>query len=380
MSDDNKFPDHIKKAAPFIDGLIKYAVLCGASDIHIDPRKEDILVRLRIDGLMNISGTISKSIHDELISRLKILSNTRTDLHAIPQDGRWQATVNDKQFNIRISFMPTYHGENAVMRLLPTITGRPDSLLGLGFTFENIRAIKESLKKTSGLILVTGPTGAGKTTTLHSCLSIKAKEELSVISLEDPVEYEIPGVRQIHIRQSHGVSFASGLRSALRQDPDVIMVGEIRDAETANVAVHTALTGHLVLSTLHTNSAIESIPRLIDMGVDPYLLAATLRLIIAQNLGRKLCEVCFDGKTLSDLGEDQICHVCRGSGYFGRTVIAEVCPIDRDFQKLITERRSISDILDFAISRGFRSIKEDGEEKIEWGITSREELIRVTQK
>jgi type IV pilus assembly protein PilB len=225
----------------------------------------------------------------------------------------------------------------------------------------------EALKKTSGLILVTGPTGSGKTTTLHTCLTSKKREPLSIVTLEDPVEYEISGVRQIHIRHTHGVTFASGLRSVLRQDPDVIMVGEIRDNETARVAVHTALTGHLVLSTLHTNSAMETIPRLLDMGVDHYLLAATLRLIVAQRLVRTICQDC------SMVG----CESCNQTGYHGRTIIAEVCLVDDKIQKMIAERKPLADIHKYAETHGFHCMNQDGLEKIDWGITSREELARV---
>ncbi len=274
--------------------------------------------------------------------------------------------------------MPTYYGENAVMRLLPARISELHSLNSLGFITDHVRLIETALAKTSGLILVTGPTGSGKTTTLHTCLSLKAREALSIISLEDPVEYEIAGVRQVHIRQSHGVTFASGLRSALRQDPDVIMVGEIRDAETARVTIHTALTGHLVLSTLHTNSALEAIPRLMDMGVDHYLLAATMKLIVAQRLARTLCMEC-GGSGEVDLGEsnESKCTICRGLGYKGRTVIAEACEINADMQKLIAGRSSKEEIEEYAKSHGFYSLDDDGMEKVDWGVTTREEVIRV---
>jgi type IV pilus assembly protein PilB len=224
-----------------------------------------------------------------------------------------------------------------------------------------------ALLRTSGLILVTGPTGSGKTTTLHTCLTLKAREPLSIITLEDPVEYEIPGVRQVHIRHTYGVTFASGLRSALRQDPDIIMVGEIRDAETARVAIHTALTGHLVLSTLHTNSALETIPRLVDMGVDHYLLASTLKLVIAQRLVRAMCHDCFATG----------CDRCRNTGYNGRSVIAEVCDIDVGMKQLIGKKETVSSYLAYARSQGFRPMSEDGYEKVEWGITTSEEVARV---
>ncbi len=212
---------------------------------------------------------------------------------------------------------------------------------------------------------MTGPTGSGKTTTLHSCLAEKVIEPISIITLEDPVEYEIPGVRQIHIHHTHGVTFASGLRSALRQDPDVIMVGEIRDQETAQVAIHTALTGHLVLSTLHTNSAIEAVPRLIDMGVDPYLLASTLSLVIAQRLIRNVCNLC----------DAEGCNACRGTGYKGRSLIVEAFELDQGMRDLIASKEPISSYFEYARSHGFRTMFDDGMEKVEWGVTTQAEVI-----
>ena len=361
------FPKEFGTAAKAIDDVMGYAVFMRASDIHIDPRFADIVVRFRVDGQISEVGIMPKSIHEEMIARLKILSGARTDIHAVPQDGRWRADISGASYNVRVSFMPTYHGENAVMRLLPARTSHEASFAKLGFTPDHVRSIDNALRRTHGLILVTGPTGSGKTTTLHACLSEKSREPLSIITLEDPVEYEIAGVRQVHVRHTHGVTFAAGLRAALRQDPDVIMVGEIRDSETAHVAIHTALTGHLVLSTLHTNSALEAIPRLIDMGVDHYLLASTLKLVIAQRLVRAMCHECFgDG-----------CVACRNSGYVGRSVIAEACEIDSELSSLISLKEPLSAYADHARSQGFRPISDDGMEKVEWGITTKEEVMRV---
>ena len=354
-------------AVSAIDSILVFAAAERASDVHIDPRSDDLMVRLRVDGQIGEIGVLPKRLHEEMIARLKILSGARTDLHAVPQDGRWRAEVQGGDFNVRISFMPTYYGENAVMRLLPVHANRDISFAKLGFTPDHVRAIASALKFTHGLILVTGPTGSGKTTTLHACLSEKTREPLSIITLEDPVEYEIAGVRQVHIRHTHGVTFATGLRAALRQDPDVIMVGEIRDAETASVAVHTALTGHLVLSTLHTNSALETIPRLIDMGIDNYLLASTLKLVVAQRLVRTICHECFA----------EGCDRCRFSGYIGRSVIAETCEIDSGLRDLIASKQPLSTCTEYALSQGFHPISEDGSEKVDWGITTKEEVMRV---
>ena len=356
-----------RTAVEALESILEYAVSMRASDIHYDPRCDDSVVRLRIDGQIEHAGTIPKRIHEEVIARMKILAGVRTDIHAIPQDGRWKAEIGGKSYNIRISFMPTYHGENAVLRILSTQISEDISFAKLGFTPDHVRSIAGSMNLTSGLILVTGPTGSGKTTTIHTCLSLKAREPLSIIPLEAPIEYEIPSVRQVYIRHTHGVTFASGLRSALRQDPDVIMVGEIRDAETARVAIHTALTGHLVLSTLHTNSALEAIPRLIDMGVDHYLLASTLRLIVAQRLVRAMCHDCFAAG----------CELCRGSGYVGRSVIAEVCEVGPELRSCISKKEPVSSCLAEARAQGFRPMVEDGHEKVEWGITTREEVARV---
>jgi len=350
-----------------VEKILEKAVSLGASDIHIDPSPEHVHIRLRIDGVMEDGGLVDRFIHEELIARLKILSGARTDIHAIPQDGRWKCNIIDTPYNIRISFMPTYHGENAVIRLLPAKASTHISFAHLGFIPDHVQAIVKALKKTHGLILVTGPTGSGKTTTLHNCLSLKAVEPISVITLEDPVEYEIPGIRQVHIHHTHGVTFATGLRSALRQDPDVIMVGEIRDQETAQVSIHTALTGHLVLSTLHTNSAIEAIPRLVDMGVDPYLLASTITLIIAQRLVRNICDNC----------NAEGCESCRYIGYKGRSVIAEVYEPDQGMKDLITRRLPVSSYIEYAESHGFKTMFDDGMEKVEWGVTTDLEIRDV---
>jgi len=362
-----EFPSTTRNASDAINAVLAYAAHFKASDIHCDPRAHDIFVRLRIDGQLEEVGTLPRNIHEELIARLKILSGARTDLHAQPQDGRFKTDIGGEPYNIRISFMPTYHGENAVLRLLPMRAVRDISFAQLGFTPDHVRTIDGAMHRTTGLILVTGPTGSGKTTTLHACLAQKSREPLSIITLEDPVEYEIDRVRQVHIRHSHGVTFATGLRAALRQDPDVIMVGEIRDNETARVAIHTALTGHLVLSTLHTNSALEAIPRLIDMGVDHYLLASTLRLLIGQRLVRIMCHECGAAG----------CESCRQTGYRGRSVIAEICTIDSGLQKLLADRASAEAIATYASSRKYRLMAEDGDEKVEWGITTREEVMRV---
>lgn len=363
----DRFPDNPSSAVEALDAVIAYAVAASASDVHCDPGPVGISVRIRVDGCVRAAGILPLRLHEELVSRAKILAGARTDLHTVPQDGRWRAEVAGQSYHLRASFMPTYHGENIVLRVLKADRSTTPSFAELGFAPDHAAVIGAALEHTSGLILVTGPTGSGKTTTLHACLAAKARQPLSIITLEDPVEYEILGVRQVHIRHSHGVTFAAGLRAALRQDPDVIMVGEIRDAETAHVAIHTALTGHLVLSTIHTTSALETIPRLIDMDIDQYLVASTLRLIIAQRLVRSLCRGCAgDG-----------CEQCAQQGYRGRSVIAEVCEVDAGLKDLILRREGASAYLAHCRTRGFRPMLEDGMEKEEWGITTRHEIVRA---
>ncbi|MDE1975054.1 MAG: type II/IV secretion system protein [Patescibacteria group bacterium] len=359
-------------AVDAVDGILERAARLNASDVHIDPRADDILVRFRIDGEVEQAGVLPRRLHEEMIARLKIMSGARTDIHAVPQDGRFMAELCGRPYNVRISFMPTYRGENFVARLLPAQAAESLSFAALGFTPDHAAKMSSAALATNGLILVTGPTGSGKTTTLRVFLGLKSSMPLSVMTLEDPVEYEVPGVRQVHISQSHGVSFASGLRAAVRQDPDVIMVGEIRDEETARTAVHTALTGHLVLSTLHTVSALEAILRLSDMGVERYLMAATLRLIVGQRLVRRICDKCA-----GDAGRADRCEVCRGTGYSGRSVIAEVCEVDHMMRGLIAGGASQSVLREHALSNGFRTMSEDAGEKVDWGVTTAEEAVKA---
>src|SRR3989344_2933570 len=267
--------------------ILRHAVDGNASDIHIEPEEEKLRVRFRVDGLLHSSLILPKKIHASIVSRIKILSKLKIDESRKPQDGRFRAVIRDKKIDFRVSTMPTNHGEKVVMRLLDVTVGLLE-LSELGMTDRNLEVTQKALQKTTGLILVTGPTGSGKSTTLYSLLKILNEEAVNIITLEDPIEYWIEGVNQSQVMPEIGYTFASGLRSILRQDPDIIMVGEIRDAETAELAIHAALTGHIVLSTLHTNDAKGAIPRLIDMGLEPYLLISALNLVIAQRLARKV--------------------------------------------------------------------------------------------
>ncbi len=356
----------ITSIVELVDALICYGHHRNASDIHIDPMPEGVTVRMRLDGILTYIDTFSLDMHEELIARIKILAGLRTDIHFVPQDGRFRFSQGISNCDIRVSIVPTHYGENAVMRLLIGNKDLPQ-LSDLGFSELDEKRILRGLEAHQGMILVTGPTGSGKTSTLYTIIKMLSTGTTSIITLEDPVEYALPGIRQIQIREKHGITFANGLRSIIRQDPDIIMVGEIRDAETAQIATNISLTGHLLLSTLHTNSALGAIPRLIDMGIDPYLVASTISLVIGQRLVRKICRGC------KGIG----CRGCAMSGYKGRTVLGEVLVIDDELRRYIMSRVSLVEIVRYARTQGMITMYEDGMEKVEKGITSREEVLRV---
>ena len=320
------------KASAALDNIMDYAIIHGASDVHIDPEKDILNVRMRIDGVLIHCVVVSMAIHQELIARIKVLAKLRPDIHLLAQDGRF--SYNEKSFgaaiDLRVSIIPTHFGENAVIRILAG--GRhTTNLSSLGFSPDNEAIIREALTRSQGMILVTGPTGSGKTSTMYAMLRELISEPLSIVTLEDPIEYAIEGIRQIAVDHRHGINFSNGLRSLVRQDPDVIMVGEIRDRETAQIATNIALTGHLLISTLHTADAIGSVTRLNDLGIDPYLIAHTLSIVIAQRLVRIMCYGC-DG-----FG----CATCFQKGYHGRTVIAEVLEIDDELRAYISAKMPI---------------------------------------
>lgn len=358
----------ISSTVELVDSLIAYGYHRNSSDIHIDPSNEGVIVRYRIDGVLMYIDTISDTSHEELIARIKVLAGLRTDIHFVPQDGRFRFSHPVCECDVRVSIVPTHYGENAVLRLLKSESDIP-TLGKLGFSDHDVDRIMNSLSYHQGMILVTGPTGSGKTSTLYTLISSLANDRNSIITLEDPIEYAINGVRQIQINSRHGITFANGLRSIVRQDPDVIMVGEIRDTETAQIATNVSLTGHLLLSTLHTNSAIGAIPRLIDMGIDPYLVASTLSLVIAQRLVRKLCESCK--------GAGCGCNMCGNIGFKGRTVVTETLVVDEELRKYIMSRTSMEEIVRYLKSKGMRSMYEDGIDKVERGITTEDEISRI---
>jgi len=380
--------------------IIKHAIEQRASDIHIEPGEKSTRVRFRVDGILHTNLTLPLRIHPAIISRIKILSNLKIDEMRKPQDGRFFTEIGDKKIDFRVSTLPTYAGEKAVMRILDPTVGLRD-LADLGLEGRNLRALQEAIKKPNGLILVTGPTGSGKTTTLYSILHILNQEGVNIISLEDPVEYYIDGIAQSQVRPEIGYSFANGLRSILRQDPDKIMVGEIRDNETAQLAIHAALTGHLVLSTLHTNNALGVIPRLIDMGVDRYLIPATLILAIAQRLVQKLCPESrkevkpspdienlidrqlaeINPQTLKEynikkpyaLFEPQPSKECP-RGTQGRLAVFEILEMTPQLEEVILKEPSESKIKAEAERQGMTTMLQDGVLKSLRGIVGLEEV------
>ncbi|OGI94827.1 hypothetical protein A3A03_01455 [Candidatus Nomurabacteria bacterium RIFCSPLOWO2_01_FULL_40_18] len=357
-----------------IDQLIEKAHASRASDIHIDPLAKSVRIRFRIDGVLQDIYSFPKEISNEIISRIKILSRLRTDEHQITQDGRFRYKVID----FRVSIAPTYHGENAVLRLLAS-KNEEAKLEDLGFSASDKKKIENALRKTNGMILSTGPTGSGKTTTMYTLIKMLNSPSVSIVTIEDPIEYAIDDIEQIQVNARAGLTFANGLRSILRQDPNIIMVGEIRDAETANIAVNTALTGHLLLSTLHTSDAATTLPRLLDMGIEEYLVASTVSIAIGQRLVRKICQHCKEktivNKKLTYKGKG--CEECNGSGYRDRICINEVLVADNKIREAILRRASASEIKKIAIKNGMTTMFEDGLQKVKAGLTTLEEVLRV---
>jgi type II secretory ATPase GspE/PulE/Tfp pilus assembly ATPase PilB-like protein len=378
-----------------VEALLGEAHERGASDIHLKPNEQGLSVRLRIDGVLQVVHTLPKEIHEEVIARIKVLSWLRTDEHQAAQDGRFRIALEDAAIDVRVSITPTYYGENAVLRLLADNQGE-HSLQTLGFSPEDEKKILRAIKKPHGMILSTGPTGSGKTTTLYTLIRLLNNPEVSIITVEDPIEYAIDDITQIQINPASGLTFSSGLRSILRQDPNIIMVGEIRDTETAAIAVNTALTGHLLLSTLHTSDAATTLPRLLDMGVDPYLVASTANLAIGQRLLRRLCKKCKVPHELTDTERESLeeslgrpiekgavfykgkgCTACHGTGYRGRMGINEVMVIDAQVRDAILRKAAASVLRELAVKNGMTTMFEDGYQKALAGHTSVAELLRT---
>lgn len=393
--------DLISRAAGFsisdlVDALIWQAHTMRASDIHIDPTDTTLKIRLRVDGVLQEAFLLQKNIHTEVISRIKVLAWLRTDEHQAAQDGRFRVSKEGSlPIDVRVSITPTYFGENAVLRLLAEA---PEShtLTSLGFTAFDQERIVRAMTRPHGMLLATGPTGSGKTTTLYTLIQMLNTKEVSIITIEDPIEYAISNVTQIQLQPKTGLTFAAGLRSILRQDPNIIMVGEIRDAETAKVSINAALTGHLVLSTLHTSDAATTLPRLLDMGVDAYLVASTVSVAIGQRLLRTLCQHCRREMHVTEVEYDFLqrhvqglickdepffigtgCDACRGTGYMGRIGIYEVLVVDREVHDAILARAPAADIRKVAIQSGMTTLFQDGFNKALAGHTSIAEVLRT---
>ncbi len=374
-----------------LNSLLFQAVKERASDIHIEPFERLLEVRFRVDGILYSVLSPPKIIQEALASRVKIMSGLDIAEKRLPQDGRFRILVAGKDVDVRVSIVPTASGERVVLRLLNRKVGLI-SLAEVGLKSDQIKVMEDLLLRNKGIILVTGPTGSGKTTTLYASLNRINSNERNIITIEDPIEYQLNGIGQIQINPKIGLTFASGLRSILRQDPDVIMVGEIRDMETAEMAIQASLTGHMVLSTLHTNDAPTAITRLVDMGVEPFLLSSSISAVLAQRLVRVLCIYCKEEYTLisqegTPFGEDAPkilwkasgCERCFKTGYHGQTGIFEFLPMDQDMRALILKNSDSTTIKEYALSCGMKTLRDDGLEKVSSGITSLEEIIRVTQ-
>lgn len=410
--DDAQKAEEILKDAPvtkLVQVIISHAIEGKASDIHIEPMDKDYRVRFRVDGALHVSLVLPKEIGPVVISRIKILANLKIDEKRKPQDGRFRLSSNGNDIDFRVSTLPVIEGEKIVLRILDKKVGIAN-IETLGLVGSAEKHMKEALEETYGMILLTGPTGSGKSTTLYALLKILNLEERNIITLEDPIEYDVEGLNQSQIKPEIGYTFASGLRTVLRQDPNVIMVGEIRDAETAELAVHAALTGHLMFSTLHTNTAIGAIPRLIDMGIEPFLLSSSLRLVVAQRLVRKICEECKEEKKITESVKNQIaeeiknisqeelqqygldlsqglkfyhgkgCDACNGTGLRGRLAVYEVVPVTDAVRDIIVEKRGNENLIIAERDKaGILTMKQDGILKILKGLTTIEEIERVVE-
>ena len=396
----------LAEAVPIIailDRIIRQAIALDASDIHFEPFQETFLVRYRTGGVLHEILHLPQVLSSILVARVKVLTSLKIDEHAVPQDGRFTYKYEEEEIDVRVSIMPTFWGEKIVMRLLRS-SSRPVNLSELGFNDQDLTILESEVKATHGMILTTGPTSSGKTTTLYAILHRLNTPDVNIVTIEDPVEYAVSRINQSQVNTQSGLTFSTGLRSFLRQDPNIILVGEIRDKETAELAAHAALTGHLVLSTLHTNDAPTALPRLLDMGVPPFLIATTVSIVMAQRLVRRICSVCIRSRPISQdetniflsqmklLGESraiappkmifegQGCRVCGNTGFRGRVGIYEVLKMSDAIQQLIVKEVPANEIKKQALADGMQTMFEDGVEKVQRGITTLEELLRVVRE
>jgi type IV pilus assembly protein PilB len=393
--------------AKIVTTILEFAVKSRASDVHIEPQEDSVRIRYRIDGILQEKYLLPRNVHEAVVSRIKILSNLKIDEKRVPQDGRFFFSTDGNDVDLRISTLPTTYGEKVVMRLLQKSQKVP-TLPELGLRGLALKNLMEAIERPHGIIIVCGPTGSGKTTTLYSVLDKVATAKVNVVTIEDPVEYQMKGVNQVQVNVQAGLTFASALRSFLRQDPNIIMVGEIRDAETADLAINASLTGHLVFSTLHTNDAAGVPPRMLDMGVEPFLLVSSLTCVVGQRVLRKVCKDCVtETEVPPEMAEEMKatlgpiygmiedkwkkegkpmmipkivgCDKCNNTGYFGRIAIYEVMPMSEKISKLVVEKAAASDIQKQAMSDGMLTMKQDGYVKVLEGVTTMEEVLRVAQ-
>ncbi len=388
---DPTIEDDDSPVVKLVNQILRQAVIQKASDIHIDSMETKVLVRFRVDGRLRNERNLPKNVQGSLITRVKIMANLDITEHRVPQDGRIKLSMENRQMDLRISTLPTIFGEKIVIRLLD-LTMAQNDISRLGFEEENLEKFKRLIKRPHGIVLLTGPTGSGKSSTMYSALSRLNNEDVNIITIEDPVEYQVEGINQIQVNPNVGLTFAAGLRSILRQDPNIIMVGEIRDRETADMAVRASITGHLVFSTLHTNNSLGTINRLKDMGVEIFLIASSLNGVVSQRLVRQICRDCKEereaterekeifskyGMDVDTVYHGKGCSTCDMTGYKGRTALHEVLVMDDEIKQALLNNKSMMEIRGIAVKNGLTFLIEDGLKKVEKGITTTEEILRV---
>lgn len=386
-----------------VETILTYAYQNKASDVHLEPETSIALVRFRIDGVLHDIIQIPLALYLQVAARIKVMAKLRTDAQQMPQDGKIEFSIENEPLDIRVSIVPIRRGEKIVMRLLSSLNQKQISLQNLGLSLGALEKVHNAYEKPYGMILSTGPTGSGKTTTMYAVLTLLNNRDVNIMTIEDPIEYDIEGVNQIQVNPQTNLTFADGLRSILRQDPNVILVGEIRDEETAGIAINAAMTGHLVLSTLHTNDAATAVPRLLDMGIEPFLVSSTVNAIIGQRLVRKIHEVCrvsedvslksfaqsidttlvekiFGTQDIVRLYKGKGCELCHNSGYEGRIGVYEVIEMNEEIQQAVVDKKDAGEIKKLAIKNGMTTMLEDGLNKVKAGETTIKELLRVTKE